>query len=253
MPERAHTLAGALGVALLCFSVVACEGPGMGSEKKENKSFTYSGEKLTISAGNSDVRLRAGDSGRTVRAVRTLKGKAGEDGNATWELAGSTLRLRTECNGVSVSCAARYTITVPENLPVELRSTNGAISSVGLPQSQDITSSNATVRVEKASGTVRLHVRDGNTEATGISAGSFSADTRNGRLKVVFDKAPRKVKATTTNGNLNVTLPAGDEPYRTRVKAENGQANSSVRNTSGAERSLDVLSRNGSVRVDRAK
>ncbi|MGW2266078.1 DUF4097 family beta strand repeat-containing protein [Streptomyces sp. SCA2-2] len=86
-------------------------------------------------------------------------------------------------------------------------SNNGSVDSVGLTQSQEIESSNAAVKIEKASGDVSLKVRDGNTEAIGISAGQLTAETRNGRLKVVFTEPPRKVTASTDNGNVNVTLP----------------------------------------------
>ncbi|MFC7469586.1 hypothetical protein ACFQVA_21780 [Actinomadura keratinilytica] len=74
-------------------------------------------------------------------------------------------------------------MTLPENLAVSLTSSNGSVDSVGLTQSQEIESSNAAVKVEKASGDVSLKVRDGNTEAIGISAGLLTAETRNGRSR----------------------------------------------------------------------
>ncbi|MBL0776457.1 MULTISPECIES: DUF4097 family beta strand repeat-containing protein [Streptomyces] len=252
MRKNARTWAGVLGVTLLCVSVAACEGPGKGEEKTESKAFTFSGDKLTVSATNSDVRLRTGGTGGEVRVQRTVEGDAGKDDNSQWELSGSTLNLRTECHGISISCAARYTVTLPENLAVSLTSSNGSVDSVGLTQSQEIESSNAAVKVEKASGDVSLKVRDGNTEAIGISAGLLTAETRNGRLKVVFTEPPRKVTASTDNGNVNVTLPPGEDRYQIRVDAENGRSDSSVKNSPGAERSIEVRSTNGSARIDQA-
>ncbi|KIX76561.1 hypothetical protein SF12_18230 [Streptomyces sp. MBRL 601] len=143
-------------------------------------------------------------------------------------------------------------MTLPENLAVSLTSNNGSVDSVGLTQSQEIESSNAAVKIEKASGDVSLKVRDGNTEAIGISAGQLTAETRNGRLKVVFTEPPRKVTAGTENGNVNVTLPPGEDRYQIRVNAENGRSDSSVKNSPGAERSIDVRSNNGSARIDQA-
>ncbi|PJM83030.1 hypothetical protein CH313_13775 [Streptomyces sp. TSRI0384-2] len=241
-----------MGVTLLCVSMAACEGPGKGEERTESKTFTFSGDKLTVDAGNSDVRLRTDSTGGEVRVSRTVEGEAGKDGNSRWELTGSTLSLQTECHGISISCAARYTVTLPKDMAVSLTSSNGAVDSVGLTQSQEISSSNAAVKVENASGDVRLKVRDGNAEAIGISGGQLAAETRNGRLKVVFTEPPRKVTASTDNGNVNVTLPAGGDRYQVRVDAENGRAESSVKDTPGAERTVDVRSNNGSARVDQA-
>ncbi|WP_436737980.1 DUF4097 family beta strand repeat-containing protein [Streptomyces sp. BBFR102] len=252
MRKHARTWGGALSAALLCVSVAACQGPGKGEEKTESKTFTFSGDKLTVDADNSDVRLRTDSTGGEVRVTRTVEGAAGKDDNSRWELSGSTLSLRTECNGISISCAARYTVTLPKDMAVSLDSSNGAVDSVGLTQSQEISSSNAAVKVENASGDVRLKVRDGNAEAIGISAGRLAAETRNGRLKVVFTEPPRKVTASTDNGNVNVTLPPGDDRYQVRVDAENGRADSSVKDTPGAERTVDVRSSNGSARVDQA-
>ncbi|MFE7612229.1 DUF4097 family beta strand repeat-containing protein [Streptomyces celluloflavus] len=251
MPKNARGFSWTLGVALACLAFTACDPSGGTSEKQEDKSYTYSGEKLTIRAGNSDVLLRSADSGDKVRVQRTVEGKAGEDGNSQWSLSGSTLTLQTHCNGVSVSCAARYTVTIPKNISVHLVSSNGKVNSTGLAQAQEIESSNAPVTLEGAAGKVRLAVRGGNVEATGIASGEFSAETHDGRLKVVFAKPPQQVSVETENGNANVTLSADDERYRVGVTAKNGQAKSSVTNTPGAPRTVKVHSHNGNARVDR--
>ncbi|OON72934.1 DUF4097 family beta strand repeat-containing protein [Streptomyces tsukubensis] len=251
MPKNARGFSWTTGIALACVALTACGPTGESSVKKESTSYTYKGEKLTIRAGNSDVLLRSADDGDTVRVNRTLEGKAGDDDNSRWSLTGSTLSLETHCNGISTSCAARYTVTLPKNIAVHLVSSNGKVRSTGLAQEQEIESSNAPVTVEGASGKARLTVRGGNAEATGIASGEFSAETRDGRLKVVFAKPPRKVSTVTVNGNANVTLPPGSDRYRIGITAENGQANSSVTDTKGAERTVKVHSQNGNARIDR--
>ncbi|CAM5381162.1 hypothetical protein SDIAM26S_03073 [Streptomyces diastaticus subsp. diastaticus] len=202
MRKHARTWAGALGVTLLCVSMAACEGPGKGEERTESKTFTFSGDKLTVDAGNSDVRLRTDSTGGEVRVSRTVEGEAGKDGNSRWELTGSTLSLQTECHGISISCAARYTVTLPKDMAVSLTSSNGAVDSVGLTQSQEISSSNAAVKVENASGDVRLKVRDGNAEAIGISGGQLAAETRNGLAQ----------------GRLHRAAAQGDRQHRQRQR-----------------------------------
>ncbi|MFF9477624.1 hypothetical protein [Streptomyces sp. NPDC014733] len=49
----------------------------------------------------------------------------------------------------------------------------------------------------------------GNTEATGIASGDFSAQAHDGRLKVVFTKPPQQVDASVVGGNVNVTCRPG--------------------------------------------
>ncbi|OKI01182.1 hypothetical protein A6A06_20365 [Streptomyces sp. CB02923] len=221
--------------------------------KSEKRDFAYSGTKLSIRAANSSVRLKAGDSDGTVRVQRTLKGKAGDADNSEWSLEGSTLTLRTDCHGISLSCEAAYTVSVPKGAAVEVTSTAGPVSAAGLAQPLELNVKDASAEVEKISGKLGMTVSGGNATATDITSGQFSATTANGRVKATFAAAPRAVTASAGNGNVNVTLPKGGETYRVTTKATNGRAHSSVPDTKGSDRSLELKSQNGSVRVDRAE
>ncbi|MFH8344038.1 DUF4097 family beta strand repeat-containing protein [Streptomyces sp. NPDC018045] len=221
--------------------------------KSEKRDFEYAGKKLSIRAANSSVRLETGDNDGRVRVQRTLKGKAGDSDNSEWSLEGSTLTLRTDCHGISLSCEAAYTVTVPKGAAVDVSSTAGPVSATGLAQPLDLHVKDASAEVEKISGKLGLTVSGGNVSATGITSQEFSATTTNGRVQATFAAPPRKVTASAGNGNVNVTLPKGGETYRVTAKATNGRSHSSVPNTKGSDRSVELKSQNGSVRVDRAE
>ncbi|WP_411143367.1 DUF4097 family beta strand repeat-containing protein [Streptomyces sp. x-80] len=238
---------------VVSLAVSSCGVAKDGESKSDEKNFDYSGKKLSIRATNSTVRLKPGDGDGKIRVARTLKGKAGDAGNSEWSLNGSTLTLRTECNGISLSCEASYTVTVPKGASVSLESTAGPVSAEGLTQPLDIRVKDASAEVENISGKLGMNVSGGNASATGIASEEFTATTSNGRVKATFEAAPRKITASAGNGNVNVTLPKGAEKYRVTTKATNGQAHSAVPNTKGSERSIELTSQNGSVRVDRAE
>ncbi|MFJ9466532.1 DUF4097 family beta strand repeat-containing protein [Streptomyces caniferus] len=221
--------------------------------KSEKRDFSYSGKKLSIKSTNSSVRLKPGSGDGKIHVERTLKGKAGDSGNSEWSLDGSTLTLRTNCSGISLSCEGSYTVSVPQGAAVALESTAGPVSAQGLAQPLDIHVQDASAEVEKVSGKLGVTVSGGNASATGITSQEFSAKTSNGRVKATFGAAPRTVTASADNGNVNVTLPKGDERYRVRTKATNGQARSSVPNSTSGDRRIELESKNGSVRVDRAE
>ncbi|MFJ6788405.1 DUF4097 domain-containing protein [Streptomyces angustmyceticus] len=242
-----------LGVLALSLAVSSCDIKTDEESKTEKRDFSYAGKKLSIRATNSSVRLKVGSSDEKVHVERTLKGKAGDSGNSEWSLDGSTLTLRTDCNGISLSCEASYTVFVPKSAAVALESTAGPVSAQGLAQPLNLHVKNASAQVANVSGKLGMTVTGGNASATDITSQEFSATTSNGRVKATFGAAPRTVTASAGNGNVNVTLPKGGEEYRVTTKATNGQAHSSVPNSKGSDRKIELTSQNGSVRVDRAE
>lgn len=251
--NRARLMTAVLGTVAASVAVSSCGMTTSEESRTEKRDFAYSGKKLSIRAANSSVRLKAGDGDGTVRVQRTLKGKAGDADNSEWSLEGSTLTLRTDCHGISLSCEAAYTVSVPKGAAVEVTSTAGPVSATGLGQPLDLHVKDASAEVEKISGKLGVTVSGGNVTATDLTSGDFSATTTNGRVKATFAAAPRKVTASAGNGNVNVTLPKGGETYRVTAKATNGQSHSAVPDTKGSDRTLDLRSQNGSVRVDRAQ
>ncbi|MEW1749125.1 DUF4097 family beta strand repeat-containing protein [Streptomyces angustmyceticus] len=219
----------------------------------EKRDFSYPGKKLAIRATNSSVQLQAGTGDGKVRVERTLKGKAADPGNSAWSLDGSTLTLRTECSGISLSCEGSYTVFVPKSAAVALESTAGPVRAQGLARPLELHVKDASAEVTNVSGKLGMTVSSGNASATGITSEEFSATTSNGRVKATFGAAPRTVTASAANGNVNVTLPKGGDKYRVTTKATNGQAHSSVPNSKGSDRKIELTSQNGSVRVDRAE
>ncbi|GES31746.1 hypothetical protein San01_42330 [Streptomyces angustmyceticus] len=253
MFHRARVIPAALGALAVSLAVSSCGTTADEESRSEKRDFSYAGEKLSIRATNASVRLKAGAADGTVRVERTLKGKAGDPGNSTWSLDRSTLTLRTDCRGISLSCEGSYTVFVPKGAAVALESTAGPVSAQGLAQPLDLRVEDASAAVSDVSGKLAMTVSGGNASATGITSKEFSATTSNGRVNATFGAAPRTVTASAANGNVNVTLPKGDDAYRVATKATNGQAHSSVPNSTGSDRKIELTSQNGSVRVDRAE
>lgn len=253
MLHRARLIPAVLGTVAVALVVSSCGMTTDEESKSEKRDFSYSGKKLSIRATNSSVRLKPGSGDGKVHVERTLKGKAGDSGNSEWSLDGSTLTLRTDCNGISLSCEGSYTVSVPKGATVALESTAGPVSAKDLAQPLDIHVKDASADVENVSGKLGMTVSGGNASATGITSQEFSATTSNGRVKATFGAAPRTVTASAGNGNVNVTLPKGGEKYRVTTKATNGQSHSSVPNTKDSDRKIELKSQNGSVRVDRAE
>jgi len=91
--------------------------------------------------------------------------------------------------------------------PSRLKTSNGAIHVEDLKGSLDAETSNGRVELANVSGDVVAHTSNGRIQTEGF-LGSLDASTSNGSIRAEVARGTRDVRAQTSNGPIELTLPA---------------------------------------------
>jgi hypothetical protein len=97
-----------------------------------------------------------------------------------------------------------FEVLVPEAVPVDLNTGNGAIEIAGLAGVAKLRTSNGAIRVSDHNGELDAKTSNGRIEADGV-AGKITARSSNGRI-VLRQTAGAPVEANTSNGAVSVEL-----------------------------------------------
>ena len=180
-------------------------------------------------------------------------------------MSGSTLRLHSTCpvfpqtfNDVS------YVVHVPRGVPVhghaagkirvtdvggpvDLRSSDGGIDVTGAEGRLTLHSGSGSIHVADSSGQMVLSTSDGGIRAEGVRPSSVVARTGDGGITLdLFDAADR-IDARTTNGGIDITLPADAPAYATATDAGNGSVTNTIRTDPAASRTIDAHTGDGGI------
>lgn len=170
------------------------------AEQAYAKTFTLDGPGATLEIVNTNgaITIEAID-GSTVDVKATIRARGATEAAARETLkqveikedAGpGRLRLETKHPRLRQAIDVKFTLRVPRNVKVNLRSVNGTI---------DVTGMQAEVRAETTNGAVK---------ARGLG-GAVDASTTNGGLDVQMSRLGADgVRLETTNGGIDLKLPA---------------------------------------------
>lgn len=130
--------------------------------------------------------------------------------------------------------------------PAHLRTSNGAIRVENLRGSLDAQTSNGGIDLVDVEGDVIVHSSNGHIHAEGLRGG-FDAHTSNGGINARIDRTDHSVRADTSNGGVELTLPA-DLSSDVRVSTSNSGI--TVRLPSSANARVLARTSNSSVQTD---
>jgi hypothetical protein len=91
--------------------------------------------------------------------------------------------------------------------PARLKTSNGTIHVEGLKGNVDAETSNGRVELVNVSGDAIAHTSNGRIQTEGL-LGSLDATTSNGGIRAEVARGSRDVRAETSNGPIDLTLPA---------------------------------------------
>lgn len=242
---RAKFLLPALAAGLLCLT--ACDVMDIGDFERFSRDVHYSyplhaGGKLAVDTFNGSVEISGWDqptvdiSGTkygptqeaadglkveientpdsvTVRAVRPVERRNNQGARFVIKIPRAALMDRiTTSNG-----AIR---TIDGSGPAHFRTSNGQIHVTGLDGSLDAQTSNGTVELVDVKGDVVAHTSNGRIRAERL-VGTLDATTSNGGVNADIAHADRPVRVETSNGPVELTLPA-NYSRDVRVTTNNG-------------------------------
>ena len=187
---------------------------------------------LQLDMGDAGVVIARGGRRTSVEISRRESFAFGHTATATHRIAGGVFRLRSRCpRTVLHSCSVRYRVVVPDNIPIDVRTTSGSI------------------RLDGYRGSARLATGSGNVSITGFCGFGLQARAASGAIGANVDCALQQLSLRSTSGSVHVVVPPG----RYRLDAETAAGRRTVRGvTEGTDApfALQALSSSGDVTVE---
>jgi hypothetical protein len=217
------------------------------SANMEEATDTYPGiAALDLDLRNGPVIVVAGETDEVVVEKSYTTGFLG--GSTEAEVDGDTLRLIQRCPAIfGFGCRSSYRVSVPAATTVTGRTSNGAITIDGLDGAIDVATSNGAVDLERLTSTVAARTSNGAVSGTGLLSSDLDVSTSNGRVSLEFAQAPSSVRVTTSNGEIDVTLPEDSPPYAVSTSTSNGRVSNEIRTDPAAGETIDLRTSNGDI------
>jgi hypothetical protein len=187
---------------------------------------------LRLDLGDAAVTIARGGRRASVEIERRETFAFGRTATATRRIDGNTFSLRSRCpRTVLHSCSVRYRVTVPDNIPIDVRTTSGSI------------------RLDGYRGSARLDSGSGDISIGDFCGFGLQARSDRGAIGANVDCALQQLSARSTAGSVHVVVPPG----RYRLDAETAAGSRTVRGVTEATDapfSLQALSSSGDVTVE---
>lgn len=207
------------------------------TETRELTLTAVTGSLVVVETFNGPVTVRAG-AGDEVRATLEVTGWGGNRAAAEADRANVTTTLEEEAGRVLLRAVyapnptspgnrgASATVTVPAGSELDIGTSNGAVTVDGIGAAVRVVTSNGAVTVVGSSGDTVIATSNGEIRVTGatgtIDARSsngratveasdavVAVDTSSGEIRFSGSLAPGDSRLATSNGAVQVTLPAG--------------------------------------------
>ncbi|WP_066944487.1 DUF4097 family beta strand repeat-containing protein [Streptomyces lushanensis] len=252
--NRTRTLLASGGALLVAFAVGGCSGTDASDAPAEKKSFALSGRTLTIEAENSVVRLVPADV-KNIEVTRRIDGWVfgGSGPRGSWRMTGDTLSLAVRCRAIASDCEALHEVRVPRGVAVTVRGNNGRITATGFDTALKLRSDNGSLTVRDSSGPVDLESDNGRITAEGLSAGTVTAKSDNGAIRLGMSAVPDMVDTVSDNGRITIDLPASRTSYAVKASSDNGDVDVDVPKDPRSAHVVNARSDNGKITVRTVK
>jgi hypothetical protein len=187
---------------------------------------------VSLDVDDADVTIAGGGQRALLGVQRTDRYAFGHDADVQRTVAGGELRLRSRCpNAVPRACSVSYRVVVPDNVPVTVRTTGGAVSFRGYR------------------GSARVTTRSGDVDVAGFCGFSLEARAESGDIVAGAACAPQQLAVRSNEGSVRVTVPPG----RYQVEAESASGSETVSGLDAvaeAPFAIQALSSSGTVSVE---
>jgi hypothetical protein len=225
----------AVSAMLVVGAALLLAGWGAASAHERRVSYAVRGSLngLALDVGSADVEIVGVGRRQAVEVLQRNRYAFGHDLRARHSVAAGTFRLYARCPSTALTraCSAAYRLLVPDNIPVNVRTGDGAVRFRDYRGSATITTGSGSVQLESFCG-FALQVRS--------DAGDVAVDA---------SCAPQRLSLRTRSGAIRATVPSG----RYRVDADSGTGRATVQgltNAPDAPFELQALSTSGTVRVE---
>lgn len=168
------------------------------------------------------------------------------NGSMTVEDVEGLVRLETSNGAIQVSGTSGNLILETDNGGVTIRDSTA-------PGVVEVVTSNGSIEVSGTTAEeMRLLTSNGGIDLTEVAAPQISAETGNSSVTMGLSTSPEGLVAETSNGDIEIVLPADAPPYAVEATTSNGDTDTGdlVVDPSAAF-TIDANTGNGSIKISR--
>lgn len=202
---------------------------GMASSETQIATYSVRGavDEVMLDLANANAVVVGGGSGRAIEVRRTDEFAFGRRAQAGRAVTGGILRLRSRCPAtVLSSCSASYRVSVPDNIPVTVRTSSGDVRFSAYRGSASIATTTGNISVGGYCG-FRLQAR---AESGDVAASASCSPERlvlrsgTGDVRAVVPAGRYRIDADTDGGTRRVVgiAPADDAPFQIQALSGSG-------------------------------
>jgi hypothetical protein len=185
---------------------------------------------VTLDLAGADADIVRGGDGNAVLVHRTDRFAFGRSAVAGRAVIGGTLRLTSRCPAIVLgTCSSSYRVTVPDNVPVTVRTSSGDVRVTGFRGSARIDTATGDIAVSGYCGfALRLRADSGDVRATAACAPErLTLRSRTGDVEATVPPGRYRVDADSDEGSRRVRgiTPADDAPFQIQALSSTGDVN----------------------------
>jgi hypothetical protein len=187
---------------------------------------------ISLDLGSADVEIVGGRDQPLVEVRRTDRFAFGQEAVSRRTVSDGVLTLRSRCpSAIGSTCAATYRLTVPNNVPITVRTGSGDVQIAGFR------------------GSARIETRSGDIAASAFCGFLLQARTTRGDVSAAAACAPERLELRSRTGDVRAIVPPG----RYRVDADSDAGGRTLRGllpVDDAPFHILALSGTGDVQVE---
>jgi hypothetical protein len=224
----------AVSAVLVVGCLVALAALAVASQGERIVSYPVRGSLngLELDLGDADVAIVRGGRRAAVEIERHDSFAFGHSAKATKQIDGGVFMLRSRCpRTVLHACSVSYRVLVPDNIPIDVRTTSGSI------------------RLEGYRGSARVASGSGDVAISDFCGFGLQARSGSGTIGANVACALQQLSLRSTSGSVRVVVPPGR--YRLDAETAAGRRRvTGVTEATDAPFSLQALSSSGDVTVE---
>jgi len=233
-----------LHIILTLLITIVTLGQSRTLEETMKKSIDFkSGGQVTLKNVNGKVVVEGWDKNEVyVEAIKRVEARSEEDAQKIMEHleieieeSDGEIYIRTRTPnknsgfwdwafGDGVSVSVRYTIQVPHDCDLQIKSTNGSVEAANVKGNIKLESTNGKIRAHDIAGELQAYTTNGSIRAEMSSIdpkGEMDLTTTNGSIKLYLPQdAAFEVKAKTSNGSIDSDFPMAVNGSHNRRRLE---------------------------------
>jgi hypothetical protein len=187
---------------------------------------------VSLDLGDADVEVARGERSDVVQVERQERYAFGSVARTARSARGGVLHVRSRCPvTVLHSCSVSYRVVVPDNVPVDVRTTSGS------------------VRLRDYHGSARIATGSGDVDVRAFCGFLLQVRAEGGSVGAGATCAPQRLSLRSTSGAVHAIVPSG----RYQVDAESAAGSQQVRGieqATDAPFAIQALSTSGDVLVE---